>query len=139
MALIYVADITVPANTPESDPEIYYVELEGVWLRRIQVVFPPGCARMVKVKIMYGIYQLAPRPYGSWLAGDDEKISVEINKRLPDTPTRLKIITHSEGTTYSHTITFRFWVLEKYSEHPYIAMSELIRRLDVLLKRIGAW
>jgi len=121
------------------NPYTRYLEIEGAWLHKVDIYFPPGCCNMVGVRLYYGIYQLLPRPYGAWLTGDNVNISVPINLRLPDLPTRLKLVAHSEGTGYSHTLTLRFYVLEKYTEHPYIAMSDLVERLDVLLKRIGAW
>ena len=110
---LYIVDVTVPANTPESKPVEAQIKIEEEVIVKLMVHFPAGCHGYVYTACYYGEEQIFPRPYGSYLHGDGETIAWEEYHELPETPCILTIRAWSPGTSYDHTITWRICALPK--------------------------
>jgi len=110
---LYIVDVTVPANTPQTSPTEETVKIEEEVIVHVEVMFPPGPRGMVYTACYYGEEQLFPRPYGSYLRGDGEVIEWNECYELPESPCILTIKAWSPGTSYDHTITWRINALPK--------------------------
>lgn len=108
---LYQVVITVPADTPDITPVVREVEVEGDYIVRVMVHFPPGCAGKVLTRLLYGEEQLFPRPAGTWLQGDGMTVDVTELIKLPSRRTVLTIEAKSPGSLYPHTITWSLVVL----------------------------
>ena len=123
---LYIVDVTVPANTPESKPVEQTVKIEEEVVVKIMVHFPAGCHGYVYTACYYGEEQIFPRPYGSYLHGDGETIAWEEYYELPETPCYLTIRAWSPGTSYDHTITWRISALPRKYAFWWVNISRLL-------------
>jgi len=134
---VYVAKITIPANTPSSNPVETTVTVEGDVITKIIVLIPAGVRALAGISIFYGIKQYFPREEDTWITGDNESIPFDVYISLPESPCQLKIKGYNDDTKYQHTFYLRLvtgWESEIFPwKMLYKAMSMLIK----LLRRIG--
>jgi len=123
---LYIVDVTVPADTSQTDPVEYTVKIEEEVVVSVSCFFPAGCRGMVYSAVYYGEEQLFPRPYGKYLHGDNETIGWQEYYELPESPCILTIRAWSPGTSYSHTITWRINALNKNIAKWWLAIERLI-------------
>jgi len=130
----YTWDITIPADTEESDPVVQRLELHPGIVTRIGVKFPAGCHGLVKVRLTRGgVFQVFPLSADEWVTGDDEEVVYTYFYDLTDRPISLEFVGISPGTTYAHTVTVRITVLPK----AVASMMPLIEILTKALQRMG--
>jgi len=123
---LYVVDVTVPANTSQTDPKEETVKIEEEVIVSIECHFPPGCRGMVYTACYYGEEQLFPRPYGSYLHGDGETIKWSEYYELPESPCILTVRGWSPGTNYDHTVTWRINALPRKYAFWWVNVSKLL-------------
>jgi len=129
---LYHADVTVPANTPQSSPVTQDLEIDDEVITKIEVLFPLGCNGLVYVAIFYGPYQLWPRPDGAWEHSGGETVSSRMYWEVPERPCKLTIKAWSQDDTYDHTIQVRIEALPKKIAAPHTIFDKLVS----LLRRI---
>jgi len=111
--MFYAWDVTVPAGRAEATPYEASLKLSSGVITAIDVKFPAGCHGLVKLRLLRAEFQLVPLTRGQWVTGDDETVPTESYYELEGTPTELKLVACSPGTTYDHTITVRVRVLPR--------------------------
>jgi len=129
---IYVTTITIPANTPKPAPKEFTFEIKGEMLSEVQVVIPPGHAALTGIAVLYGLEQLFPLPSGSWLSGDNERISFPERWEIPFARAPLRILGYNEDDTFDHGFIIRFIVAKRKEE----LISERLARANELLLAI---
>lgn len=97
---------TVPPSSRIEDT----VTLEGTSLKRFELVYPPGPAFLLKVRVFYGIKQILPWREDTWLQGNDEVIAIDDVFEFPERVVNLKIEISNEDEVYEHTCLMRFIV-----------------------------
>jgi len=128
----YAWDITIPANTLETNLVQETLKLQPGIVTRIGCKFPAGCHGMVKVKVFVGgVFQLFPLSTGEWVTGDDEEAWYTYYYELTARPKEMIFRACSPGTTYPHTVTVRITVLPK-------SIASIIPIID-LLTRLLKW
>lgn len=75
--VIKAFSFTIPANGSPSSVFFVDCELGDSNVTKIQVVFPPGCATLVGVRIEHGGSQVYPIDSGTWFIFDDFTVEVE--------------------------------------------------------------
>lgn len=106
----YRGALTVPADTPETDPASLTLAVCYGDLRRIVVCFPAGHAGLVDLQVFYRGRQIIPTTPGSTFRGDDLVIDLPETYPLHDPPFELILLGWSSGSTYEHTIYTIFYV-----------------------------
>ena len=134
---LYIVDVTVPANTPQSSPIEKTVKIEEEVVVHVEVMFPAGCRGMVYTAAYYGEEQLFPRPHGSYLHGNDETIKWEEYYQLPETPCTLTIKAWSPGTSYDHTIIWRINALPKWIAFWWINIAKMLNLISRVFTFLG--
>jgi len=104
---IYPVELTVPAGTTQDKPAEAEVEIEEYTVIRFDVFFPPGCHGLVNVAVFYGSEQIAPKPAGAALKGDNELLSWPEEWHCPEKPTKLVFRGWAPNTMYPHTLLCR--------------------------------
>jgi len=127
--MIYSKSLLVPANTPGDKPVSVEFEIEELYLTRLDVHFPDGCALMVKVRFMYGPKQLFPQPEDAWLVGNAETVSWDEMLRLWESPIKIRCEACSPGTSYQHQLAIRLITKEEEAVPPWRAFRDLFARI----------
>jgi len=68
--MIYTFVVTVPANTPESDPVREELEMDKGVIRKLSIQIPPGHAGLCKFALFRGDSQVWPKNRDEKFAGD---------------------------------------------------------------------
>jgi hypothetical protein len=131
--LFFAWDITITADTAAATPKTQPLKLTKGIITYLGVKFPAGCNGMVKVRLMRAEFQLVPLSKGEWVIGDDETVVTEAYYDLTETPSELKFLGCSPGTSYNHTITVRVGILPR----PIASMLPLMDLLTKMLQRMG--
>ena len=131
--MFWAFDITITAGTTDASPKKQTLKLSKGVITGLDVKYPAGCHRMVKVRLFRYESQLVPLSRDDWLTGDDETVHTEGYYELTETPTQLKFVGCSPGTSYDHTVSVRITVLPK----AIASMLPLVNVLTAFLKRIG--
>jgi len=131
--MLFEYPLTVPADTPEAEPEPLECPLAAGTVTRVDVQFPAGCSGMVHVSIWRSDHQVWPVNLDGDIAGEDAIVSWPESYDLDDDPFGFEVRGWSPGTTYDHVITFRFALLSLEEVQSARGLAGLIRRLANLL------
>jgi len=130
--MFYAWDITISANTLDSNPAKYRLHVTKGVITKIVVKYPAGCHGYVKVRINYQESQLVPLTRASWLTADDEAVKCAMYFEITSPPTFLRFVGSSPGTSYPHTLTVRVTVLPRMVA----SMIPVIELLTKLLSKL---
>lgn len=106
---------------------------QGV-IYRIWVQFPPGCAGLVKLRILHGGHPFLPVEADAFLNGDNYVYEFPIMYEITDAPELMSIQAWNEDDIYSHTINVQFLIIPKEWVQPVGAYDGIIAALKSLFQ-----
>lgn len=106
--MFYRYSLTVPANTPATEPASVVMYLTHGIIHQVEIGFPPGCAGLVHVSIHRLEHQAWPTNPDHAFAWDDYNIVLR-NEALGliTEPYTLTMRAWSEDDSYQHTVICR--------------------------------
>ena len=109
--MIYLKQITTPANTSASSPKKTVMKISGGLVYRLEIEFPPGPYGLLHCYIKDGNYQVWPSDNSVDFVGDNSKIAFDdlYLKTIP--PLTFDIFTYNLDDTYEHTLIIRLGVV----------------------------
>lgn len=110
--MLFRHSLTIPANTSRANPTTSMANVIPGTLRHVSVSFPPGCAGLAHVAVLYQEHQIIPANTGAYLAWDDLTLAWPEDILLNEVPHQLKLLGWNEDDSYPHTVVFRFDILE---------------------------
>ncbi len=108
--MFYEFSLTIPADTPESEPVSVDAALVAGTIEHVEVQFWAGHRGNVHVRILEQEHQVWPTNVGDWLTSEAYTISFDEHYVLVDRPYTLLIEGWNEDTDYDHQIIVRFSV-----------------------------
>lgn len=104
----YVYDVLVlPANIASNNVE-YPVKLGAGIIRHVSIIFPPGCARLVKVTIWNNAEQLLPTNAEAVYGEDSYAVETDCYIDIAETGNDLYVLAWNTGTNYQHMVHVMF-------------------------------
>lgn len=131
--MLFEYPLTVPADRAEADPKTLECLLSAGTVIGVSVQFPAGCAGMVYVSIWRHDHQVWPVNLDEAISGDNTVIAWPESYDLDDEPFAFTVKGWAPGTTYPHTITFRFALLSLEEAQGARGLPGLLRRLANLI------
>jgi len=131
--MLYPKELLVPAKTPETSPVSVEIEIAEPLISRIEVFFPPGCAALVKVRLMRGTEQVWPRPHGSWASGNNEVVGSAELLKVPMTPIVLRFEGCSPEANFDHRVLCRIHTLPEEVVRYYESIERIREELEWLI------
>ena len=125
MPLIY-ADITIPANTPQTSPVRVPVKVPAGVIRKVWILIPYGHKALAHLIIRHGETQIIPW-YGD-VHGDGEQLVFDEVYELPTDDT-LILEGWNEDTVYDHRFIVRLLVLPKPYAYPEVYSLLALRKV----------
>ena len=104
-------------------------------IHKVDIVFPSGCAGLVKVAIFLGSSPMIPSTAGMTISGDGEIVNIPEFVNLRKDFNIITIKGFNEDDTYDHTILFRIYVLPKAVLLPVGATEGILAGLKSLVLR----
>jgi hypothetical protein len=111
--MIYMANVTIPANTPSTSPVCQRIQVIRGLVYKIEIMFPPGCAGLAHVVINDGGFQVWPATSGTDFSCDDFTISFDDTYLKTVDPIQFQVYGYNEDETYEHTIQVRIGMVDK--------------------------
>jgi hypothetical protein len=111
--MFYEQRITILPNTTEVIPVTETLNVHPGILKRVQIVFPPGCCGLAHLQVKYLDRIVYPANINSDISGDGESIEFEEDIILNDVPFEFTLVGWNEDDTYPHTIIVRMQILSE--------------------------
>ena len=124
----YRAALTIPANTPESEPAVTTAKLVPGIVTEVELLFPAGHTGLTHVVIYYHERQIFPTSPEQSFCGDDHLITFDEQFAVIEPPYELVVYGWNDDEYYDHTVYVDITVRELYttqsSEATYVALPE---------------
>lgn len=130
--MLYSIDITTPKNTPETSKKITKLKVSDGVIHKVGIVFPSGCAGLVKIQMFEGGHQFISSTEGQYLSGDGEVVTIPDFYEIKRAPRYITIKTWNEDDTYDHTLQIRIYMLPKKYLMPAGATEGIIESMRAL-------
>lgn len=113
--MFYDYNFTLLANTGPAAEITEEVPVGYGLVKYVEIIFPAGCAGLVKVAVDRFARQVLPTNTGGYFDSNDEVISIPCEIDLTVPPYFLRLRGYNEDDTYDHTIRVRIYtvVVEK--------------------------
>jgi len=98
-----------PANTADN-PAIVRGHFGAGVLRKVDVVFPPGPAGLVRIFIFHENIQILPTNPEGYYSGDDIHITAQCWINLSECDNIITVVGYNVGCNFPHTILLYFEV-----------------------------
>ena len=112
--MIFEYDLTVPKNTSKLNKVSKNLKLTYGIIHQIDIMFPFGCAGLVKCHINDALHQVFPTNPNGVFKGSGTTITGKVFHEMLFEPFELTLWAWNEDDTYDHTITVRFWILRPW-------------------------
>ena len=133
--MIYDVDVEIPAGTAKLTPVKTELKIFRGVIHQFDLVFPSGCTGLVLTRLVHGAHPIIPTNEDQNLSGDGIQITGKEFYELEDDINDLTIYSWAPNTSYSHTITWRIYVLEKKYLLPVGATEGMLESLKSLVLR----
>ncbi len=108
--MFYSVDVAIPSLTSRALPVRVPVPVSPGTVTRLMVVFPPGCAGLVHVRISVGGHQVWPTNLDGDFSGDGVVIDTPEGYVIERSRELFLIDGWSFDDTFQHLVTVRFAV-----------------------------
>lgn len=126
--MLYQVSLTIPANTPETEPVSERLTLTlGVSTRR-EVEFPDGCCGLVGAAVHHLGVQIVPWSHGIWVQSSGNVVVDDSPYPLTTPPYFFTLFAYNEDTVNEHTITLRIIMREGEVEE-YLNLEQFLNAL----------
>jgi hypothetical protein len=102
--VLYKGSVAIPAGTMQASAVVEYLQLSKGTISNWLVQFPPGCAALAHVAVLYHEQKILPAGEADSLAWDGYTYEAREQYEVDEEPYELKIIGWNEDTSYQHTI-----------------------------------
>jgi hypothetical protein len=106
--MFYEFKLTIPANTPATDPTEQTVQLSPGIISHVELQFPRGTVGLVHVVVRRALHQVWPTNPDGDIAAEGINVSWADDYDLSEPPFELTLSGYNLDDTFDHTITFRF-------------------------------
>ena len=135
--MLYAKNVTFPAGKTELTKTIRHFHISKGWIYRAWVVFPFGCAGLVKVRVEHQGHPIIPINKSDYVQAKNYIFELPMYYEVPTEPFRITFEGWNEDETYPHTITLMLLVLPKNVILPIGATEGILESLSALVIRKG--
>ena len=133
--MLHSRQITLTAGGSSANPtKTSFLANQGV-IARAWITFPPGCAGLVKVRILHGGHPFIPVDPNQYLRGDSYTYEIPAMYEITDVPELIIVEAWNEDDTYNHTIDVQLLIIEKAWGQPVGAYEGIIAALKSIFTR----
>lgn len=111
--MIYLQNITTPANTPTTSPLKTVVKITKGLVFKLELSFPPGPSGLLHVYIKHGGHKVWPSGSLDAFCGDNNTISFDDVFLVQQPPYSFDIYTYNNDDTYEHSVNVRIGLVSQ--------------------------
>ena len=131
--MLYTKEITFSSGGTVTNQTSSNIKAARGVIHKIDIVFPSGCAGLVKVAIFLANAPVTPSTAGMTISGNDEIVTIPEFINLRKDFNIITIKGFNEDDTFDHTIFFRIYVLPKEFLLPVGATEGILAALKTLV------
>ena len=131
--MLYTKEITFTKNGSVTSQITSKIKAARGVIHKVDIVFPSGCAGLVKVAIFLGSASITPSTAGMTISGNDEIVQIPEFIQLRKDFNIITIKGFNTDDTFDHTILFRIYVLPKEVLLPVGATEGILAALKTLV------
>jgi len=128
--------LSVPANTPVETPVKEELEIEGDYLTRIEVYFPPGCCCLVGFQVRYGESALWPSRLDQYFRGHGYSIGQDKFWPIPERKAKLTLVAFNEDEKYPHNLYINVFTRWESEMEPKGLWARVLNALLAFFERV---
>jgi hypothetical protein len=121
-------------GTEATSTKVNFKVNKGV-IYRAWLIFPPGCAGLVKVRVYHEVHPIMPVNISDYIAADDYVFEIPLFFEIEDEPYLITFEGWNEDDTYNHTISLLLLIVDKKWIVPAGATEGLMEGLKTLVLR----
>ncbi len=133
--MLYSKHVTFPLGKTEADITREHFNINKGWIYRAWLIFPPGCAGLVKVRIEHKGHPIIPVNKSDYVKADGYVFELPMFHEVKAEPYRITFEGWNEDDTFDHTITLMLLVLPKNFILPVGATEGIMESLSNLIIR----
>jgi len=131
--MLYAKHVTFPFGQTEATKTIEHFHISKGWIYRAWLIFPPGCAGLVKVRLLHQGHPIIPINKSDYVKADNYTFELPMYFPVPTEPFRVTFEGWNEDDTFNHTITLMLLVLPKNVILPVGATEGIMESLKSLV------
>lgn len=136
---VYTRQLSVPAGTPQSNPETTTIAVEERWVDRAVRFAPPGSNATVNVELRFGEARLLPEEGESAVILPATTDPEPVAYRLPGSPSEVEFRAWSPNASFEHTLTLKLVTQELARARPLERLVDLFSSAGRVRRgRVGA-
>jgi hypothetical protein len=105
--VIFVFPITIPANTPQTNPIITTLQLTAGTITDMEIQVPSGVVALAHIQLRVGLHQLFPSNPEADFATSNETIDWTEDIAMDQPPYQMTAWGWNTDTSFPHTLTVR--------------------------------
>ena len=130
--MLHSKHITVSSGVTESTPSFTKFKVNQGVIFRLWIVFPAGCAGLVKLRIFHQGHPIAPVEADAYIRGDNYTFEIPLYFEILTEPQAITIQAWNEDTVYDHTIDVMFLIIPRAWVLPTGISGGLIQALGII-------
>jgi len=131
--MLYAKHVLFPAAQTEATKTISRFNINKGWIYRAWLIFPPGCAGLVKIRVLHQGHPIIPVNKTDYVKADDYVFELPMFYKVPEEPYQITFEGWNEDDTFNHTITLMLLVLPKSFILPVGATEGIMESLKSLV------
>ena len=135
--MLYSKHVTFPANQTEATKTVSHFHISKGWIYRAWLIFPPGCAGLVKVRIEHKGHPIIPINKSDYVTADNYTFELPLFYETKTTPYQITFEGWNEDDVHPHVITLMLLVLPKEVIMPIGAYEGIVASLKSVFESRG--
>lgn len=114
--MLYVVEITTPANTPIATPALTVQKVNAGILKGLKIYFPAGPCWLAGVSIWQQDIQWYPRERYTWFTGEHVLLEYDVELNIASDYAILELKTYNIDDTYEHSVQIHFDIADSIAQ-----------------------
>jgi len=131
--MLYAIHVLFPAARTEATKTPARFNINKGWIYRAWLIFPPGCAGLVKVRVLHQGHPIIPVNKTDYINADNYTFVLPMFYEVPEEPYQITFEGWNEDDVIPHTITLMLLVLPKAFILPVGATEGIMESLSNLI------
>lgn len=135
--MLYAKHVTFPSGQTEATKSVTHFSINKGWIYRAWLIFPAGCAGLVKVRVEHEGHPIIPINKSDYIKADNYTFELPMFYEVSEEPYQITFEGWNEDESYNHEITLMLLILPKNYILPIGATEGIMESLSNLIIRKG--
>jgi len=124
--MLYAKHVKFPHGQTEATKTVRHFHISKGWIYRAWLIFPPGCAGLVKVRVLHQGHPIIPINKSDYVTAGNYVFELPMYYEIPTDPFRITFEGWNEDDIHNHTITLMLLILPEWQVFPQIILTKIM-------------